>query len=164
MPVDLSRAIGPRRKVELLRPLAHTRRLRGGNNGTVISTSAVDAYIEKNSSRFVDELKELCSFPSISNHGRAAVEPPRKGIADRLSRFTDRVETLDAGGMPALYAEVPGAGRRKLLLYQHYDVQPVDPIELWDSKPFEPVEKDGRIAAGGVRDDRADVMARIHAL
>jgi acetylornithine deacetylase/succinyl-diaminopimelate desuccinylase-like protein len=130
----------------------------------VISTSAVDAYIEKNSKRFVDELKELCSFPSISNHGKEAVEPARDWIADRLSRFTDRVETLDAGGMPALYAEVPGAGRRKLLLYQHYDVQPVDPIDLWDSPPFEPAEKDGRIVARGVADDKADVMARIHAL
>jgi len=130
----------------------------------VISTSAVDAYIEKNSRRFVDELKELCSFPSISNHGKDAVEPARDWIADRLSRFTDRVETLDAGGMPALYAEVPGGGRRKLLLYQHYDVQPVDPIDLWDSPPFEPVEKDGRIIGRGVADDKADVMARIHAL
>jgi len=130
----------------------------------VISTSAVDQYIEKSSRRFIDELKELCSFPSISNHGKDAVEPARDWIADRLSQFTDRVETLDAGGMPALYAEVPGGGRRKLLLYQHYDVQPVDPIDLWDSAPFEPVEKDGRIIARGVADDKADVMARIHAL
>jgi acetylornithine deacetylase/succinyl-diaminopimelate desuccinylase-like protein len=130
----------------------------------VISTSAVDAYIEKNSRRFVDELKELCSFPSISNHGLDAVEPARQWIGDRLSRFTDRVETLDAGGMPALYAEVPGVGRRKLLLYQHYDVQPVDPVDLWASPPFEPVEKDGRIFARGVADDKSDVMARIHAL
>ncbi len=130
----------------------------------MISTSAVDAYIEKSAPRFVDELKELCSFPSISNHGRDAVEPARNWLADRLSRFTDRVETLDAGGMPALYAEVPGAGRRKLLLYQHYDVQPVDPLDLWDSSPFEPVERDGRIIARGVADDKSDVMARIHAL
>ncbi len=130
----------------------------------MISTSAVDAYIEKNSRRFVEELKELCSFPSISNHGLDAVEPARQWLGHRLSRFTDRVETLDAGGMPALYAEVPGAGRRKLLLYQHYDVQPVDPIDLWTSPPFEPVEKDGRIVARGVADDKSDVMARIHAL
>ena len=130
----------------------------------MISTSAVDAYIEKNSRRFIDELKELCTFPSISNHGKEAIEPARGWIADRLSRFTDRVETFDGGGMPALYAEVPGGGRRKLLLYQHYDVQPVDPIDLWESPPFEPVEKDGRIIARGVADDKADVMARIHAL
>ena len=106
----------------------------------MISTSAVDAYIEKNSRRFIEELEELCAFPSISNHGLDAVRPARDWIAQRLSRFTDRVETLDEGGMPALYAEVPGAGKRKLLLYQHYDVQPVDPIELWDSDPFKPVE------------------------
>jgi acetylornithine deacetylase/succinyl-diaminopimelate desuccinylase-like protein len=130
----------------------------------VISTSAVDAYIEKHSKRFVDELKELCSFPSISNHGRDAIQPARDWLAERLGRFTDRVETLEAGGMPALYAEVKGAGRRKLLLYEHYDVQPVDPIELWSSPPFEPAEKDGRIIARGVADDKADVMARIHAL
>jgi acetylornithine deacetylase/succinyl-diaminopimelate desuccinylase-like protein len=130
----------------------------------VISTSAVDAYIEKNSRRFIDDLKELCSFPSISNHGLDAVAPARDWLAGRLSRFTDRVETLDAGGMPALYAEVPGAGKRRILLYQHYDVQPVDPVNLWDSPPFEPLEKEGRIVARGVADDKADVMARIHAL
>jgi len=130
----------------------------------VISTSAVDTYIEKNSRRFVEELKELCTFPSISNHGLDAIKPARDWLANRLSDFTDRVETLDAGGMPALYAEVRGAGTRKLLLYEHYDVQPVDPIELWDSKPFEPVEKDGKLVARGVADDKADVMARIHAL
>jgi acetylornithine deacetylase/succinyl-diaminopimelate desuccinylase-like protein len=130
----------------------------------VISTSAVDAYVEKHSHRFVEELKELCAFPSISNHGAEAVKPARDWLADRLSRYTNRVETLEAGGMPALYAEVPGTGSRKLLLYQHYDVQPVDPIELWDSKPFEPAEEDGRIVARGVADDKADVMARIHAL
>ena len=130
----------------------------------MISTSAVDAYVEKNAKRFIEDYKELLSFPSISNHGLEAVKPARDWIANRLSAFTDRVETLDAGGMPALYAEVPGAGPRKLLLYEHYDVQPVDPIDLWDSKPFEPVEKDGKLFARGVADDKADVMARIHAL
>ncbi|HYM67234.1 MAG TPA: M20/M25/M40 family metallo-hydrolase, partial [Patescibacteria group bacterium] len=130
----------------------------------MISTTAVDEYIAKNSKRFVDELKELCAFPSISNHGQDAVRPARDWLAARLARFTDRVETLEAGGMPALYAEVAGAGRRRLLLYQHYDVQPVDPLDLWDSPPFEPREKDGRIYARGVADDKADVMARIHAV
>src|SRR5207247_2896704 len=135
-----------------------------GYDEVVISTSAVDAYVEKNTRRFIDELKELCSFPSISNHGRDAIQPARDWLADRLARFTDRVETLEAGGMPALYAEVKGAGRRKLLLYQHYDVQPLDPIELWQTPPFEPAEREGRIFARGVADDKADVMARIHAL
>ena len=130
----------------------------------MISTSAVDTYIEQNSRRFVEELKELCTFPSISNHGLDAVKPARDWLAQSLGRFTDRVETLEAGGMPALYAEVRGTGKRKILLYQHYDVQPVDPVDLWSSPPFQPNEKDGRIVARGVADDKADVMARIHAL
>ena len=130
----------------------------------MISTSAVDAYVEKHSRRFIDDLKELCSFPSISNHGRDAVQPAREWLAVRLAKFTDRVETLEAGGMPALYAEVSGGGRRKLLLYEHYDVQPVDPIDVWSTPAFEPAERDGRIFARGVADDKADVMARIHAL
>ncbi len=130
----------------------------------MISTSAVDAYVEKNAKRFLEEYRELLSFPSISNHGIDAIKPARDWIANRLGTFTDRIETFQAGGMPALYAEVPGSGKRKLLLYEHYDVQPVDPIELWDTKPFEPVEKDGRLFARGVADDKADVMARIHAL
>jgi acetylornithine deacetylase/succinyl-diaminopimelate desuccinylase-like protein len=130
----------------------------------VISTSAVDAYVEKNASRFIEDYKELLSFPSISNHGLEAVAPARDWIAERLGAFTDRVETLEAGGMPALYAEVRGGGKRKILLYEHYDVQPVDPIDLWDTNPFEAVEKDGKLYARGAADDKADVMARIHAL
>jgi len=130
----------------------------------VISTSAVDTYVEKNSRRFIEDLMELCTFPSISNHGLEAVKPARDWVARRLTAFTDRVEIMDGGGLPALYAEVPGAGKRKLLLYEHYDVQPVDPLDLWESKPFEPVEKDGHLYARGVADDKSDVMARIHAL
>src|SRR6185436_16132048 len=97
-------------------------------------------------------------------HGREAVQPARDWIACRLSRYTDGVETIEGGGLPALYAEGKGTGRRRLLLYEHYAVQPVDPIDLWDSDPFQPVEKDGRIIARGVADDKADVMARLHAL
>src|ERR1700724_2030621 len=55
--------------------------------GSVISTSAVDAYIEKNSKRFVEELKELCTFPSISNHGQDALKPARDWLPARLLRL-----------------------------------------------------------------------------
>src|SRR5260370_17659831 len=99
--------------------------------------------MEKNSGRLVEDVEEVCSFPSISNHGLDAVTPARDWIAERLGRFTDRVETLDEGGMPALYAEVAVAGRRKLLLYQHYDVHPVHPIGRAEADPFQPATEDG---------------------
>ena len=124
----------------------------------------VQRYIQSNARRFLEDLKELCTFDSISNHGEPALKPCRDWLGHRLGQFTDRVDVLQAGGMPLLLAEVPGAGSRRLLLYTHYDVQPVDPLELWDSYPFQPAERDGRIFARGVCDDKADVMARIHAI
>ena len=124
----------------------------------------VAAYVERHSQRLIDDLRELCSFPSISNLGPDALQPCRDWLGERFSRLTDRVETLEAGGMPSLLAEFPGAGQRRLLLYTHYDVQPVDPIELWESPPFAAEVRDGRMYARGVCDDKADVMARLHAI
>jgi acetylornithine deacetylase/succinyl-diaminopimelate desuccinylase-like protein len=65
--------------------------------------------------------------------------------------------------MPALYAEVPGSGRRKLLLYQHYDVQPVDPIELWETAPFDPFVKNGRMVGRGAADDKGQLHMHLRA-
>ena len=124
----------------------------------------VDSYVDANAGRFVSELKELCSFASIANHGRAALEPCREWLAERLRGHAETVEVLDEGGMPSLVARIAGEGSKTLLLYSHYDVQPVDPLDLWDSPPFQPSERDGRIFARGVADDKDDVMARLHAI
>jgi acetylornithine deacetylase/succinyl-diaminopimelate desuccinylase-like protein len=124
----------------------------------------IDAYVEANASRFLQELGDLCSFASISAAGRDAVEPCRRWVSERLGALTDRVQTLEAGGMPSVLADLPGEGDRRLLLYTHYDVQPVDPLELWESPPFELAERDGSLYARGVCDDKSDVMARIHAI
>jgi acetylornithine deacetylase/succinyl-diaminopimelate desuccinylase-like protein len=126
--------------------------------------TAVDEYIEKNRDRFVDELAELCTFPSVATEGADALRSCREWLGDRLGRFSDRVETLEAGGMPSLYAELPGGGTRSLLLYQHYDVQPAGSPELWKSPPYEPAVRDGRLFARGVCDDKSDVMARLQAV
>ena len=126
--------------------------------------SAADDYIEKNRDRFVDELRELCSFASVAAEGPRAMDACRDWLGEHLGRFGERVETLEAGGMPSLWAELPGSGRRTVLLYQHYDVQPADPVGLWDSPPFEPAIREGRLFARGVCDDKSDVMARLHAV
>jgi acetylornithine deacetylase/succinyl-diaminopimelate desuccinylase-like protein len=57
-----------------------------------------------------------------------------------------------------------GKGQRTLLLYNHYDVQPPDPLDLWDSEPFEPQIREGKLYARGVADDKGDLMARLQAI
>src|SRR5919106_2278354 len=83
----------------------------------------------------------------------------------QISELGAKTERLEVPGSPAaLLAELPGASDRTLMVYDHYDVQPVDPIELWDSPPFEPDERDGRIYARGVSDNKGDLIARICAI
>src|SRR5919206_4855534 len=112
----------------------------------------------------LDFTRELCRKPSVSAEGRA------------LDETADLVETLLTaagfetqqlrvdGGPPAVYGELAGGGDRTLLLYNHYDVQPVDPIELWESPPFEPTLREGRLYARGAADNKAEVGVRLAAI
>jgi acetylornithine deacetylase/succinyl-diaminopimelate desuccinylase-like protein len=109
----------------------------------------------------LDLTRELCRKPSVSAEELA------------LSETADLVETLLTGagfetrqlavdgGPPAVYGELAGDGDTSLLLYNHYDVQPVDPIELWDSPPFEPTLRDDRLYARGAADNKAEIGVRL---
>ena len=70
---------------------------------------------------------------------------------------------METDGHPVVFAEI-GEGPRTLLSYGHYDVQPPEPLDLWESDPFEPTVRDGGLYARGVADDKADVLSRIQAL
>jgi acetylornithine deacetylase/succinyl-diaminopimelate desuccinylase-like protein len=74
------------------------------------------------------------------------------------------VETIATDGAPVVFAELKGRGDRTLLFYNHYDVQPPEPLELWDSPPFEPTLRDGKLYARGVSDDKGHITSRLHAL
>src|SRR5438067_2392211 len=76
------------------------------------------------------------------------------------SGFETKQLTVD-GAPPAVYGELPGDGDATLLLYNHYDVQPVDPLELWESPPFEPTLRDGRLFARGASDNKAEIAVRL---
>src|SRR2546425_3570462 len=89
-------------------------------------------------------LERLCRQPSVSAEDRALAETA--DLVEELlgdAGFDARQLRVD-GAPPAVYGELRGASAWTLLLYNHYDVQPVDPIELWESPPFEPTVRDGR--------------------
>jgi len=121
--------------------------------------------IERSKDALLDELKEFLRMPSISAHEgddggfRACAE----WVEDRLRDAGADTRIVETDGHPVVYAEI-GEGDRTLLSYGHYDVQPPEPLDLWQSDPFEPTVRDGSLFARGVADDKGDVLARIQAL
>jgi acetylornithine deacetylase/succinyl-diaminopimelate desuccinylase-like protein len=113
----------------------------------------------------LEELKEFLRMPSIS----ARKEDPdgfrecAEWVAGKLREAGAEARLMETEGHPVVYAEV-GEGEKTLLSYGHYDVQPPEPLDLWESDPFEPALRDGGIFARGVADDKGDVLARIQAL
>src|ERR687894_1514995 len=84
-------------------------------------------------------------------------------VRAKLEEAGAEARLMETDGHPVVYAQI-GEGERTLLSYGHYDVQPPEPLELWESDPFEPTLRDGGIFARGVADDKGDVLARIQAL
>jgi acetylornithine deacetylase/succinyl-diaminopimelate desuccinylase-like protein len=121
------------------------------------------AYVNANRSHFLDELKSLCTHPSVAAQG-IGLEETADAVQARLEQLGAEVRrfTVD-GSPPILYAEL-GQGERTMLVYNHYDVQPPDPLDEWETPPFEPAEREGRIFARGVADDKGDLMCRLQAI
>ena len=108
-------------------------------------------YIEENKDRFLSELFELLKIPSISSDStkKAEINQAAEFIKERFEASgVDKVEICETAGNPIVYAEkILDPALPTVLVYGHYDVQPVDPIELWDSPPFEPTIRDEKIYA-----------------
>ncbi len=119
-------------------------------------------YIEANSDRYLRELEEFLRLPSIST----AVGNPEdlrraaEFVADQLRKSEMTVvQVISTAGHPIVYAErIEDTSRPTLLIYGHYDVQPVDPIEDWQSPPFEPEIRGGKLYARGATDDKGQMM------
>jgi acetylornithine deacetylase/succinyl-diaminopimelate desuccinylase-like protein len=111
------------------------------------------------------ELNEFLAMPSIS--ARPDEDGDFRGCAEWVARKFEEAGAeagiMETDGHPVVFAEV-GEGPRTLLSYGHYDVQPPEPLDLWESAPFEPTVRDGGLYARGVADDKADVLSRIQAL
>jgi len=122
-------------------------------------------FIEENKARYVDELKEFLKIPSISTleENKNDMQAAAKFTANKLKDAgLNRVEIFQTDGHPLVYGEWLGAaGKPTVLVYGHYDVQPVDPIDLWKSPPFEPTIVGDNIFARGATDDKGQVFMHI---
>lgn len=118
----------------------------------------IKEYIEQNKDRFLNELFELIRIPSISaeaEHKNDMLHCADKWKELLLAAGADKAEVMPTAGNPVVYGEkIIDAAKPTVLVYGHYDVMPVAPLELWKTQPFEPVIKDGRIWARGADDDK----------
>lgn len=124
----------------------------------------LDQYLTDHRDQHLEQLFELLRIPSIS------ADSTKKGEMDRAaewvaSRFRSaglKTELIHGHGPALVYAETaPVPGKPVVLVYGHYDVQPVDPLELWKSPPFEPVLRDGNIVARGSTDDKGQMLTHV---
>ncbi|QKG80680.1 dipeptidase [Tenuifilum thalassicum] len=118
----------------------------------------IKAYIEENKERFLDELFGLLRIPSISSiseHKPDMVKAAEYWRDTLLKAGADKAEVMPTPGNPVVYGEkITDPKLPTVLVYAHYDVMPVDPIELWKSNPFEPEIRDGKIYCRGADDDK----------
>ncbi|MFT7102345.1 MAG: acetylornithine deacetylase/succinyl-diaminopimelate desuccinylase-like protein [Bacteroidia bacterium] len=134
----------------------------------MMDIKTVDNYIESNKDRFLDELIDLLKIPSVSADPAYSKDVHRAAelLSNRLKEIgIDKVEICPTVGYPIVYGEkIVDEKLPTVLVYGHYDVQPADPIELWDSPPFEPIIKDGKIYARGACDDKGQMYMHIKAV
>ena len=123
------------------------------------------ARVEGQRDDLLGELEEFLRMPSISarQDGTAGFRECAGWVARKLEDAGAEARIMETEGHPVVYAEA-GEGEKTLLSYGHYDVQPPEPLELWETEPFEPTVRDGGLYARGVADDKGDVLARIQAL
>ncbi len=121
------------------------------------------AYVDEHEDRFLDQLKELCSQPSIAAQGVGMTETAQHVLSLVQALGADARLIEVPGGPPVVYGEI-GEGERTLIIYDHYDVQPPEPLELWESEPFSPQVREGFLYCRGVADNKGDLVSRLQAI
>ncbi|SMO69367.1 dipeptidase [Gracilimonas mengyeensis] len=125
-------------------------------------------YIDEHKDHFLEELFDLLRIPSISTDStkKEDIKSAAGFLADQLKKMElDTVKVFETPGNPIVFAEhAPHEDQPTVLVYGHYDVQPPDPEELWDTPPFEPTIKDGLIYARGASDDKGQAFTHVKAV
>jgi acetylornithine deacetylase/succinyl-diaminopimelate desuccinylase-like protein len=126
----------------------------------------IDAYLAAQQSRFEDELCALLKIPSISadTSRHADVRRAAQWVAGQFQAMGLMPELIETTGQPLVYAQTPPVpGQPTVLVYGHYDVQPVEPLDEWISPPFEPTKRNGNIYARGATDDKGQMLTHLFA-
>jgi len=128
---------------------------------------AIRRYVEEHRDRFLDELFGLIRIPSISANKEAKVEMQRAAeyiVRSLLNAGADHAEVKETSGWPVIFgSKMVNDSRPTILVYGHYDVQPVEPLDLWDSPPFEPEIREKKIFARGADDDKGQLFMQVKA-
>jgi acetylornithine deacetylase/succinyl-diaminopimelate desuccinylase-like protein len=123
----------------------------------------IDAHIDQNLDYWIDQLARLCAQPSVSAQNLGIAECAEL-VATMLREQGFTAEVMPSDGNPVVYGEGNGRSDKTLLFYLHYDVQPAEPLELWDSPPFQLTRRDGKLYARGVSDDKGHIICRLAAV
>ncbi len=124
----------------------------------------IDSYLTQHLDESLSELAALCAQPSVAAQN-LGMEEAAALVADMLRQRGFDVRIFPTEGAPVVFGERRGRNPDKtLLIYNHYDVQPPEPLELWDSPPFEPSIRDGHMYARGVSDDKGHFVSRLFAI
>lgn len=123
----------------------------------------LDSYLEKNLNQSLDELSALVAQPSVGAQNLGMKECAAL-VGEMLKKRGFTVRVMDTGGAPVVFGERRGKSDKTLLIYNHYDVQPPEPLELWESPAFEPALRDGKLYGRGVSDDKGHITSRLFAI
>ena len=119
--------------------------------------------IDRNRADYIERLRRLVRQPSVAAQNRGVGEA-REVVTEMATAAGAIVTEVPTSGQSVLWMDFGGGGRHVVNVYNHYDVQPAEPLELWDAEPFEVTERDGKLIGRGVADDKGALVARICAI
>lgn len=123
----------------------------------------LDTFLKDGLSGYMEELTELCAQPSVSARSEGTHDCAPL-VAKLLQRHGFEVQQFETPGNPIIVGQMSGQSERTLLLYNHYDVQPPEPLELWETPPFKPTIRNEALYARGAKDDKGELVARLAAV
>jgi acetylornithine deacetylase/succinyl-diaminopimelate desuccinylase-like protein len=125
--------------------------------------SQIDGYLKSRLDDYILETTRLCAQPSVSATGEG-IEACVPLVVELLDKHGLNVQVVKTPGNPVIVAEADGRSPKRMLFYNHYDVQPPEPLELWTNPPFEPTVRNDSLYARGAEDDKGELVARLAAL